>query len=88
MRVSRFQRHSVFSPGVHEVPAPYVIHEFLKAFRISHLHSAILPSPSIKGLHANILFTTNLFNGLASVSLANDSDELFGLRSLLFHVLV
>lgn len=64
------------------------IHKFLKAFRVSHLHSTIFSSLSIEGLHADILFTANLFGGLITVGLADDSDDVFGLMFLLFHVLV
>ncbi len=60
----------------------------LEAFRVSHLHSTIFSSLSIEGLHADILFTANLFGGLITVGLADDSDDVFGLMFLLFHVLV
>ena len=71
--------------GDHLFKFAIFIHEFLEAFRVSHLHSTIFSSPSIEGLHADILFTANLFGGLLTVGLA---DDVFGLMFLLFHVLV
>ncbi|MDB4525172.1 hypothetical protein N9107_01505 [bacterium] len=42
----------------------------------------------MKGLYANILFTADVFHGLARVSFANNANDFLCLMSLLFHVLV
>ena len=65
--------------------APFVL-QLLEAPGVGHLHAAILATPAVEGLFADIGLAADLLDGLTTVGLAQEADDLFGRVSLFLHV--